>query len=246
MSYSRGKWTKYKILSKSAKLAKTLPPTSKLSLQTFSHFLQKYNHVIIKPTFGSGGHGVLQVSSKGKGIYEVRHGKNTTRLDGKTKAYAFVKGKTKGSPHIIQQKISLAKVNSRPFDLRVMVQKMRKKKWKVTAKLAKIAGPGYIVTNVARSKGKALPFSKAIKKSTIRKPSVKKIEKQIDTIALKAVKVLRAHYHFIDTVGLDIALDDRGKIWIIEPNFTPIKQLFNLLEDKSLYRRIMHYYKRRH
>ncbi|WP_391563884.1 YheC/YheD family protein [Paenibacillus cremeus] len=39
--------------------------------------------------------------------------------------------------------------------------------------------------------------------------------------------------------GLDIGLDNKGRIWIIEANLKPNIFPFLLLKDKTMYRRIM-------
>jgi hypothetical protein len=157
--------------------------------------------------------------------------------------YTFIRKKTKGRQHIVQRKITLAKVNGRPFDVRVMIQKKKKSDWSVTGKLAKIAGPGYIITNVARSKGRVVPLSTAIHQSNIHGASSGRIERRIHQIALKSVHRLQKYYR-IQTVGLDIGIDTKGKVWIIEANFTPNIFLFKRLKDKSMYRRILSYYKK--
>jgi len=46
-------------------------------------------------------------------------------------------------------------------------------------------------------------------------------------------------------VGFDIGVDRGGKPWIIEANFRPSKKLFKRLKDKTMYRRIMRYFRGR-
>jgi hypothetical protein len=113
--------------------------------------------------------------------------------------------------------------------------------WTVTGKLAKVAGSGYIITNVARSKGRVVPVGAAIRSSNIHGKSTKEIMRDIDGVALRAVRRLHQHYRSIHTIGLDIGLDSGGNVWIIEGNFTPALSLFLKLKDKSAYRRIVSY-----
>jgi hypothetical protein len=204
--------------------------------------LERYGKVIIKPSNSSGGSRVIQVSSAGSGRYEVHDGKRTSKVKGREAAYAYALRKTKGGKPIVQRRIALARVNGKPFDVRVMVQKKRNSSWTVTGTLAKIAGPGYIITNTARSNGKVVPVSTAIRRSGLQ--SGNRIEGKLESTAMKAVRQLHKYYP-INTVGMDMAVDTKGKVWIIEANFKPAKSLFRKLKDKSAYRRILSYYKQR-
>ncbi|NOV02328.1 YheC/YheD family protein [Paenibacillus planticolens] len=240
-AYSYGKWPKYKVLVKSRRLIPHLPKTLIMGHKNFSKLLDKFKKIIIKPSGGSGGKGVIQVTSLGKGIYMVHDGRFMKRIVGREAAYSFVHARTKSTTHIVQKKIPLAQVNGRPFDLRVVLQKSTNSSWHITGKLAKIAGPGYIITNTARSKGKVVPLSSAIHASTISDPSLHQINKKIDHISNRAVQCLNNHYPKLRIVGLDIGLDSNGKVWIIEANFAPSKSLFLRLKDKTMYKRILSY-----
>lgn len=128
--------------------------------------------------------------------------------------------------------------------MRVMLQRNKNAEWALTGKLAKIAGAGYIITNVERSKGKVAPLSTAIRRSNIRGASVSGIQSRIDRIARHAAKRLQ-NYYGIYTVGLDVGIDTNGKVWIIEANFKPAKSLFRKLKDKTMYWRIVSFHKKR-
>ena len=148
MAYALDKWTKYKFLATSSKIKKALPLTEKMNKNSFWFMLKKFNNVIVKPSTGSGGRGVLQISSFKKWKYRVSFGSSNHILRGKKATYQYIHHKTKGTSHIIQQWIPLAKIDQRPFDIRAMVQRTMKSNWKLTGTLAKVAGAGYFITNV--------------------------------------------------------------------------------------------------
>lgn len=228
-------------MAKSSVLLPFLPHTRPMGRGAFTSLLKAYGKVIVKPTRGWGGDGVISITSRGGNTYEIQdENRKTTRI-GLQSAYSFLQGKTKGSKHyIVQQKIPLAKIKERPFDVRVMIQRKNTSGWTVTGALAKVAGAGYFITNVARSKGRVVPLSAAIQQSNIQGASPARIEQQIDQIALTAAKQLQRYYR-IHTVGLDVGIDTMGKVWIIEANFTPSIALFYKLKDKSMHRRILSY-----
>jgi D-alanine-D-alanine ligase-like ATP-grasp enzyme len=135
-------------------------------------------------------------------------------------------------------------VNGRPFDIRVVVQRRRHSgRWKVTGKVAKVAGNGYIVTNISRSKGTVLPVKTAISKSSLGGLSADSLLSRIKRVAILAAERLRKIYPDQRIYGMDIGLDHRGDVWIIEANRRPILSHFLKLKDKTMYRRIQAYKK---
>lgn len=241
MPYNRGKLTKYKLLVAAPELKSALPATKKLSKSSFQSLLEQYGQIIVKPTGGWGGDGVIAISLNDSQSFTIHHGKIKHTVTGLWAAYAYIAKRTRGTTHLVQRQIRLAQVNGRPFDIRVMVQKQPRSKWKVTGRLAKVAGSGYIITNIARSKGKVVPLSEAIHASNISSTSsTQQLIERIDHIARKSAKHLKKYYR-INTVGMDIGLDTSGKVWIIEPNFKPDITLFRKLKDRSVYRKIKNY-----
>jgi hypothetical protein len=131
----------------------------------------------------------------------------------------------------------MCKVNGRPFDLRVMVQRKKGIPWTITGKLAKIAGPNHIITNTARSKGYVLPALNALTKTFSRKQS-ELILNRLDQICLHAAKQLGKAYG-IRTYGFDMAVDHNGDTWVFEANERPAIAFFRKLKDKSYYHKIL-------
>ncbi|TLS49029.1 hypothetical protein FE782_27525 [Paenibacillus antri] len=242
MRYSRSKYWKHRAMMKSAALAPSLPETRRLGREAFRSMLDRHRHVIVKPVGAWGGDGVVSVSAEGDRGYEVRSGKSRKTFDGTDSAYAYLRKLSKGRSHIVQQRIPLATVNGKPFDLRVMVQRKKGSPWVVTGKLAKVAGAGFLITNVRRSGGKVISYPDAFRRSNIRGASMTETERRIDALAVAAAEQLERYYP-VRICGLDVGLDDKGGVWIIEANFTPYNGLFLKLKDRSMYRRIMAYAK---
>lgn len=241
---SYGKLTKHKYLSNSADLVPAIPKLRKMNKDSFLMLLSKYGHIVVKPSVGSGGKGVMIIDSVGNDRYRVHYGTVKKTFKGKQNTYAFVRSVMKNRVCVVQQKINLAHINGRPFDLRVMVQRKKGSDWTVTGILAKIAGPGYFITNLVRSKGRALPLKAAIQRSNIRRMPSERIRSQAYQLGIKAVRQLQKYYR-IHTVGIDMGVDVNGKVWIIEANVAPDKTYFLRLKDKTMYKRIMHYYNNR-
>jgi len=241
---SWSKMTKYQLLKRNRKLVKHLPETRRMKKHGLMQMLDKYDKVIIKPSSSFGGKGVMRITAERKGRYSLHSGKKVKHFGSANGLKAYLKRKHLRG-YIVQRYVSLAKANGRPFDLRVMVQRRKKSDWTVTGKLAKIAGKGYIVTNIRRSHGNVVSVKTAISQSRIRSKYSNALMSKIDKVALRTAKHLHKYYKWIRTTGVDMGLDRKGNIWIIEANFDPATSLFLKLKDKSMYRKIISYNKRK-
>lgn len=234
---SESKLTKHRILRSSAELRNVLPHTRSFSRRNFVAFIGRYSKVIAKPVSGSGGAGVLMITQVKKETYQVHRGAKRKTIRGKKGAYRYVRRKL-GTRYLLQRRISLAQVGGRPFDVRVMVQRRPGSSWVVTGMLAKVAGRGYIITNIKRSGGYVLPLSTAIQRSNIRASSPSVIAR-LRRIALLAARRLSGYYSSQLVFGFDMGIDAKGKVWIIEANLRPDITLFAKLRDKQMYRTIL-------
>ncbi|SFJ87455.1 YheC/YheD family protein [Thermoflavimicrobium dichotomicum] len=238
---TRNKWLKYKFM-KTRQLLPYLPETQIMTRDSLWNLVKKYRRVIVKPVKGSRGSGVIQISSIGNNKYVLHYENRRITIQGKEKTYQYLKRKMGSSKYIVQRRISRPTVNGRPFDMRVIVQRRRNSNvWAVTGEVAKIAGKGYIVSNISRSKGTVMPVKIALKKSSIQNLSTKTLQSKIKRVAILTARRLESFFKGHRIYGLDIALDKNGHVWIIEANLFPILSHFRKLKNKTMYRRIMEY-----
>jgi hypothetical protein len=243
-SVTRNKWFKYRFLKKSEEIAPHLPETRIMTKKAFWDLIAKYRHVIVKPVGGSRGQGVIQVSSIGNNKFALHFENIRHKIQGKENTYMYLKRKIGSIRYMVQRRISRPTINSRPFDLRVITQRRRYSDlWFVTATVAKVAGKGYIVSNNTRSRGALLPVLTAFQRSTIKHLSPQTLLSSIERIALLSTKRLATYFKGHRIYGLDMGLDQKGSVWIIEANLYPSTSHFWKLKDKTMYHRIMEYKK---
>lgn len=112
----------------------------------------------------------------------------------------------------------MAKVDGKPFDLRVVWQKPDKS-WQLTWMSAKIASRrGATVTNVAKG-GVDARIRPTLKRMT---PPVQ-VDAQlakVRTISRQFVQVLGERFP-LRIIGLDLAIDQKRRVWFIEANTNP-------------------------
>ncbi|MDN9010376.1 YheC/YheD family protein [Brevibacillus laterosporus] len=243
---ARNKWSKYLFLKRSKKLAPYLPKTQRMTKSAFWDFINHYGKVILKPVRGKGGAGVIQVSSLGNRTFNIHSDNKRKTIKGKRQTYRYLKNKIKSTAYMIQRRISLATIRKRPFDMRIIVQRRRySDSWKVTAKAAKVAGKGYFVTNNTRSKGRMMHVKRALQKSSLKNHSHQLLLSNVKRVALLSAKRLRVAFPSHRTYGMDMGLDKKGHVWIIETNHYPAISHFRKLGDKAMVHRILSYQKRR-
>lgn len=225
-------------------MAPHLPKTKLLTSKALRKMMKKYGQVILKPEIGSRGSGVILVSRLENKRYEIHIDKKKKTKRGFSRMYRYIKKLIGSGKYMVQQRVQLAEIRNRPFDIRVMVQRKKSSdSWKVTGKVAKVAGKGYIVTNNERSKGTLLTVESAIQKSSLKHLSEKSILSEIKRVALLSAQRLTDRYPDHRMFGMDMGVDPNGHIWIIEANRLPMTSHFRKLKDQTMYRRIMRYKK---
>ncbi|MFP7299303.1 YheC/YheD family protein [Neobacillus niacini] len=233
MSVSIGKWTKYKLMSKEKKLSEFLPKTQFFSEESLWTMLEQFGCIMIKPCFGYRGKGIIQLSVLEEDRIEVHYEFKKLTFNGKSETYEYLMKHflSKKGRYIVQKRIPLATIDNCPFDIRVMVQRKRKSlEWRVTGKLAKVAAKGFFITNAAR---KVLSVKEAIDKSTVNEFDSINILEKLDQAAMLTAQHLGSYYKTTRVFGLDMGIDEKGDIWIIEANLTPSLSMFKLLNDGS-------------
>ena len=234
MRVSVGKWTKHKLMLEDERLSSFLPDTQYLNRSSLNTMLDNYNQIMVKPSFGYQGHGIIQISSLSDEDYELHIGRRKILIKGKENIYDYLKENhfpRKRQRYIVQQRIPLAKINNNPFDIRVMVQRKKKSsEWAVTGKLAKVAANNFVVTNVAKA---ILSVEDAIEKSLINNEKINDITAKLEHVSLLIAQQLARSYTKKRVYGIDLGIDLEGKVWIIEANLTPAVSMFKFLNNGS-------------
>jgi len=229
----RDKWVHYRIMKKDSRLLAALPDTMLMGKGNVQALLNKYEGIFLKPRRGYHGYGVIQVLAKPNRTYELHSEHNRKIYRGIQPIYSF----RRFHHYIVQQRIPLLTIKGKPFDIRVMVQRNSKSPWTVTGLFAKVAARGYVITNAA---GMIMKAEEALQRCIL-KPRRQEVLSRIHAISLRAARRLHHSFPGLRTVGLDVGLDRRGEVWIIEVNFKPDIAPFLLFKDKTMYRKIMRY-----
>ncbi|MDR6225761.1 YheC/YheD family protein [Desmospora profundinema] len=234
------KWGVHRTLMGDATVAEALPETKLFQEQNLMNMLRRHSTVILKPSGGTGGYGIIQVSRKPTGRYELRWGGSRQILPNIGALLRALKPwlRSGGSRYMIQQRVNLAEIAGRPLDVRVMVQRRKGGPWTVTAHIARVAAKGLFITNVAR-RGTLVPVKNTLQRSTMKGAAVEKVMNDLAMISLQAAKRLGRFSPSSLAAGFDLGVDHRGKVWMLEANPKPALYIFR--HNKTMYNRILQY-----
>ncbi|MGF6353028.1 glutathione synthase/RimK-type ligase-like ATP-grasp enzyme [Paenibacillus sp. 4624] len=239
MLFQRDKWLQYRAFNSVPLLARRLPETKLLGKESLHDMLLQHSSVVLKPCDGRYGRDIVFIRCLKTGTYQIQNENNIITMQNKSDLQDWLNQINMDREYIIQQRIYLARIQQRPFDLRIMVQRQKANSsaWKVTGSYAKIASRGYLVTNVTN---RTMSVFKALQLARV---GGRKLLLQVEHTALLAAKSLEVHYPDLRQIGFDIGIDKKGRIWIIEGNYRPDLRPFRRLKDSSMYRRILWYQK---
>lgn len=237
----KSKWVKTKWLRGSGTAASYVPDTRLFKRTNLVDMLKSYATVYCKPTSGSGGAGIMRVKKKGNG-YLLQYGSGQSTHGSMDSLYERMNKRINSRSYLLQKGITLAKTNGNPFDIRVMVQKTDSGKWVSTALFTKIGRPGKVATNYNQG-GRIGYFAPTMAGAGFGSARIKSKETELKRLGRQVGRAFDRHGKGFRELGLDIALEDGGRAWILEVNTSPQFYPLKRMKNKTLYRRIVSYAK---
>lgn len=233
--YPWSKWRKHVVLRREEALLPYLPDTEQLDANHLRELLSRYPAVFLKPCYGGGGRGVIQITKHGA--------KCTVRTTNRRfdvsyeNVYPSVKPLTGGKSYIVQQGIDLISVSGRPIDFRVLLLRPGDQ-WELIGIMGKLAVRNQIVTNHCRG-GSSIPLRDALKQAAgWEEEDCEQVETEMIGVAEKIAVAMVNKFRYVNQLGLDMAVDSQKRVWLIEANTRPQYKLFKDHEDPTLYKRI--------
>ncbi|KWX78115.1 hypothetical protein AMQ84_10330 [Paenibacillus riograndensis] len=229
----------FEALAQDATLQRYLPESHALKgFAILKKMCGTYNSVFLKPVRGSLGKGILRISKDESGSYRLLSttpmGTRKQTYPSLAKLFQSVAPKMKTTRYQIQQGLPLLELGRRPVDFRALVQKNGTGKWGVTSIVARTAGSNHFVSNLARG-GTLSTAREAIAKSSL--PSGVKENTQV-LLPRAALAIARGVETYIPAhfgeLGIDLALDQSGRIWLLEVNSKPSKNDNTPLNDQKI------------
>jgi hypothetical protein len=240
--YVVSKWKKTEALLENKELREKIPETARMTKNILHSMLHEYQMVYIKPDIGTFGNGVMRVewdSNAATAPYTYQLSEKAQSFLLFDDMYKNIIKITKKRNYLVQKGIQLLKYQMRSFDLRVMVQKNLRNQWEATGWIGRVAHPKKIVTNY--HSGGTLESVEtllgAYLEETEKKPFIRKIKR----LGTKVAQQIQRRYPGIKGIGVDLAIDDQYKLWILEVNTLPDPYIFRRLNNKAVFGKIIRY-----
>ena len=242
---SRTLWGKLRVnrmLSANTSTASMVPHTVSFSLKHLESMAKRYKTLYIKPNVGSLGIGIHRLRRAGADRYELasvrRRKQQTLYFKNIQQVFTHLQKKKELGPLLIQRGITLEHLDGKPYDIRVMVQRRPKGAWTCTSMMAKIAQPKRIVTNVHQG-AKLHVIADLWSMKRLSKEVIQANNEKLESSALAVSNALSSRYSGMHEMGIDFAVDNAQKLWLLEvntnhPQFGPMKKL-----DPAAYNRMV-------
>lgn len=217
------KWHVHAALENQPTAAEHLPNMVRYQKQEdLRQFLSKHRTVYAKPANGSMGRGIMRIRSSNEGYHLAFPSglrKTFSTIQG---LHQFLQKKTKGTSYLLQQGLPLIGIQGRPTDFRVLVQKDRKGEWSVTSMVARL-GLNRIVSNISRGGQMVAPLH-ALRICGPWDGTKRPTPQTLQSVALKLSVLLEESLpgQYAE-FGIDLGVDVRGRVWLLEVNSKPSK-----------------------
>ncbi|WP_426452048.1 YheC/YheD family protein [Paenibacillus sp. S-38] len=214
-------------LRKESGLGTYLPESHLLrSFSMLKAMCTKHPTVFLKPITGSLGKGIIRVRRQPEGSYLCHftslNGARKQSFSTLSQLFTTIAGKVKTQKYQIQQGLTLLTVGGRPVDFRALVQRGDTGQWGITSIVARIAGSQHFVSNLARG-GTLSTVKDALARSGSAAASggLPKLRRAALSIAKGIESQVPGHFA---ELGIDLAIDTSGRVWLLEVNSKPSKE----------------------
>lgn len=218
----------FEALSGDSSLQRYLPESHTLRNYTMlKSMCSRYPVVFLKPVRGSLGKGIIRLSKLGSEGWQASFttvgGTRKVAYPNLLKFFSAISGKMKTVRYLIQQGLTLIDSSGRPIDFRALAQKNGTGNWVITSIVGRTAGSQHYVSNLARG-GTLANVRDSVAKSNLPQMFRGSAYSRLKRAALDIAKGIDAHIpaHFGE-LGIDLALDTGGRVWLLEVNSKPSK-----------------------
>lgn len=236
----KNKWTKTKWLLSDRTLRRFVPETKRFTKSSLAEMTNRYGTVYFKPTNGTGGNGIARITKTAKKTFRYKINARTAEAASVESLYRKLKKIAHGKSYLLQKGIRLQTSGGRPFDMRSMVQKTMQGKWKHTALFVKIGKRNKVVTNYHQG-GKLALLEPTLRRAGYDKTQIERYVREVKTLSLRTARCFDRKNSRFKELGLDVALDRKGRLWILEVNTRPNMYALKKLPDPNIHKTVVRY-----
>lgn len=236
------KWRVTEFLSKHDRVKRWVPETRLYARGSVKAMLSRYPIVYVKPGNGTGGRSIVKIAAQGK-QYLVQG--RDRRLLQKKASFSSAEAverwiqrwvreqRIRDGNFLVQQGLDLALVPNRVADVRLLIQKNGAGEWDVTGCGVRLGPVGSSISNL-HGGGEAISFSRFVAKR-FGAERTRQIQQECSQMAHEVAAVLEEKFGRMMEFGLDVGVDVQGRVWLIEVNPKPGREIFRQMGDRETY-----------
>jgi len=211
----------YEAIKTSPTLQPYLPETVRVtSVVDIKKYITKKERFILKPLFGSQGRGIYFIEPA-KDYFIIKTIKQSEMIEKQLpvkKAIHWIQQLLNNFSYIVQPYLSLINTDYQPFDIRVFLQKDEHGLWVERARSFRVGQKGSFVSNLSAG-GEISSYSDGLKQ--LRYDLRNFITEEINEIIRCLPTALEEHFPSLFELGIDIGVDQKGAVWLLEVNSKP-------------------------
>lgn len=235
------KWGMYQILYQNETIRPHLPFTEKFtSFQQVNKLLKRKKVLYLKPSNGTGGRGIIRIRKVENNLVTVE-GRDAgrriipyQRITLQQLNNKFISWPLRAR-YLIQQGIDLSIGDGRVHDYRLLMQKNGEGNWELTGCAGRI-GPRKSITSNLHGGGTAISMDRLLERKFSSSRSGE-IKQTIEQLGHNIAQYLEKKFGKLCELGLDIAVDPHRRVWLLEVNPKPSREVFRRINEKGTYRR---------
>jgi glutathione synthase/RimK-type ligase-like ATP-grasp enzyme len=239
----RNKWTIHEVLSKKENFRSHLPDTKLVTkLSDVQSMLKNKSIIYLKPINGTGGRGILRIEQlKNTSQQYYIQGRNlnrkiiTPQKIHAARLGAILKAWNINNRYIVQEGIPVSLPNGRVHDYRMLVQKNREGHWGLTGIVGRVGAVRSVTSNL-HGGGKAISMDTLLPQWITNKETQEMVKKKSEELGLETAAYLEQTYGDLCELALDLAINKKGEIFLLEVNPKPAREVFARSGQKNVYR----------
>lgn len=236
----KDKWVKNKWMMADSKLRRYMPETRQFTRSALDRMIERYKMIYFKPVDGTGGGGIARIERVAGSRFKVKMKNRSSRAASVRELYRQLNDRAARRGYLLQKGIHLQRASGRPFDIRVMMQKSKHDSWVPTGTFVKLGRANAVATNYHQG-GDLRLLGPTLRQAGYNPSQIAAYRQELKQLGRITANCFARHRPLFKELGLDVALDRQGRLWILEVNTKPNISAVKLLKDKRLYRTLMRY-----
>ncbi|MET3289418.1 UNVERIFIED_CONTAM: hypothetical protein ABID98_001988 [Brevibacillus sp. OAP136] len=232
------KWKVHQVLWRDPAMHRWLPETVNYSRAGLKEMIGRHPQLYIKPSNGTGGRGILCMKRTKQGYRLLGRDTKRTKVESVQPNWQLTAGKVarwvNNGLFVIQQGLNLDLIPGRSIDMRLLIQKNEHGEWSITGQGMRIGGAKSATANL-HGGGQAMRVRPFLERH-FSAGQTDYIMQECAHLAKQTANTIEQHFGRMMELGLDIGVDVKGNVWLIEVNPKPGREIFRELGAMDTYK----------